>query len=113
MTEADVSRKLREVLSTFGAVAWKISDRFHASRPDLVVCHLGRFITIETKIYPNKPTALQEHTMTELNNAEAYVVVATYNKESKWLTLLDYGTGHSVAFKDIRGAVQWLLRHRY
>lgn len=113
MTEADVSKKLREALASLGAVAWKMSDRFHASRPDLLVFKDERgAIAIETKIFPNLPTALQKWTLVELMNAGVYTVVATYDKKSKELRITDIKHGTSVWFRDIKESAQWLLRQR-
>ncbi len=112
MNEADVSRKIRLMLEELGAVCWKVSDRFHASRPDLVACHLGRYFAIESKIYPNKATAAQEHELNKIVQAGGAAYVATYNKVSKDLSILDKRTGEPAYFKDIRGAAQWVLRHR-
>lgn len=113
MIETDVSRKLREALVSVGAVAWKTSDRFHAARPDLLVWYDGRSFAIEVKIHPNKPTDLQAHVLQELQGAGVTCYVATYTKISKTLTLLDLKTSEPAVFKDIRSAVQWVLRHRY
>jgi hypothetical protein len=110
MTEADVSAKLRVALCEFGAVAWKVSDRFHASRPDLVICHQGRFIAIETKMAPNSPTAAQTFTLTELVGAGAQVYVATYDKRDKTLAILSMYSGSLTSFKTIKEAAQWLLK---
>jgi hypothetical protein len=110
MTEADVSAKLRKALVSLGCVAWKVSDRFHASRPDLVACHNGRFIAIETKIYPNKPTTLQAFTLAELVAVCAIVYVVSYDKLSKALILTEVSTKDTTSFTDIRKAAQWVLR---
>lgn len=110
MTEANVSAKLRVALCTLGAVAWKVSDRFHASRPDLIVCHLGRFIAIETKMAPNKPTPAQTFTLTELVQTGAQVYVATYDKRDKTLAMLLLETGITTTFKTIKEAAEWTLK---
>lgn len=110
MTEATVSRKLREALSSLGAVAWKVSDRFHASRPDLIVAWEGRFIAIEVKIEPNEPTGLQRLTLNDLVYVEAEVYVAYYHKTTKWIALTHLNYGHTCSFQDIKEAAKWLLR---
>lgn len=113
MNEADISAKLRVMMTTLGAKVWKVSDRFHASRPDLAICHEGRFIVIEVKIYPNVPTKAQLHELHEIIKAGGVAYVATYNKLDKGLTILDVTYGHSTyGHKDIRTCCQWLLRHR-
>ena len=110
MTEADVSSKLRVALSEAGAVAWKVSDRFHASRPDLVICYGGRFIAIETKMAPNIPTDLQTHTLTDLATHGAQVYVASYFKRDKKLALLDMVSGHVTSFTNIKEAALWIIK---
>lgn len=110
MTEADVSTKLRVALSEAGAVAWKVSDRFHASRPDLVICYGGRFIAIETKLAPNTPTDLQTYTLTDLAMHGAQVYVASYFKRDKKLALLEMVSGHVTSFTNIKEAAIWLLK---
>ena len=47
-----------------------------AGIPDIVACHLGKFIGIECKAGDNKPTALQERELNRILNAggEAYVI---------------------------------------
>lgn len=110
MTEANVSAKLRVALTELGAVAWKVSDRFHASRPDLVVCHQGRFIAIETKMAPNSPTEAQTFTLTELLQAGAQAYVATYSRRDKTLVLMSMYDGSFTSFKTIKEAAVWLLQ---
>lgn len=112
MNEADVSTKLRVALASLGAVAWKVSDRFHASRPDLVICNKGGFIAIEVKIFPALPTELQKWTLVELHNAGAYVTIASYDKKTKNIRITEFSTGNSTTFTDIREAAPWLLRQR-
>lgn len=114
MTEADVSTKLRKSLSRFGAVAWKASDRFHASRPDVLVCFIGRFIAIETKIHPNQPTAMQKYTLLELAYAGADVYVASYKKHTKELTLYPIGVEtDGFESQDFDEVAKWVLRLPY
>lgn len=110
MTEAKVSAKLKDELIKLGAIAWKLSDRFHASRPDLLVIHNGRFSAIETKIRPNKPTALQKLTLDELSKAGTATYIASYHKQIKRLSLLHRENGHEINFKSFAEAAQWLLR---
>lgn len=112
MNESDVTRKLRVMLEELGAVVWKTSDRFHASRPDLVLCHLGRHITVEVKIYPNEPTPAQRHELEKLTQAGGIAYIASFNKLSKYITITDVKHGCSSCFADIRGCIQWLLRQR-
>ena len=109
MNEADVSSKLRVALIGAGAKAMKVSDRFHASRPDLFICHLGHFIVIEMKIHPNIPTDAQEYELTDFVEHGASVFTGSYNKLTRVLTLLHLESGTSASFKDYKEAAQWLL----
>lgn len=111
MNEADVSSKLRVALIGAGAKAMKVSDRFHASRPDLFVCHLGHFTVIETKIYPNTPTDAQEYELMDFVEHQATAMTATYNKLTKVLTLLHLESGTSASFKDYKEAATWVLNY--
>jgi hypothetical protein len=109
MNEADVSSKLRVALRAAGAKADKMSDRFHAARPDLYVCNSGATLVIETKIHPSTPTDLQT---LELNNFiwhGAVSVVATYNKKTKELHLVNMGLCNDAHFTNYGDAAQWLL----
>lgn len=110
MNEASVSRKLREAAVSLGAVCWKTSDRFHASRPDLMVFYNGRNIPIEVKVYPNKLTPLQELTLTELYNVGLRVFVATYYPFNKTLLLTEFNYGGPPAFTNLKEAAAWLLK---
>jgi len=113
MTEAQVSKKLRDALNELpNTVCWKISDRFNASRPDLIICHAGEFLAIETKVHPNRLTPLQQLTLDTLRKAGADTYVATYHKGTKLLSLLHEEYGHQITFKDIKDAALWLLRPR-
>ena len=110
MTEANVSTKLRVELSKGGAKVWKVSDRFHASRPDLVMCYQGRYIAIETKITPNKPTKAQLQELYEIVAAEGEAYVCSYHKGTKRYSLLHVNHGHTICFVDYKGLCEWLLR---
>lgn len=108
MNESSVSAKLRVALVSLGAVVWKLSDRFHASRPDLLIFNAGKCIVAEVKIHPNKPTKLQEFTLTELYNVNIPTYVITYFPNSKSYLVNSYKSGPT-SFTDIRGVTQWLL----
>jgi Holliday junction resolvase len=109
MTEADVSSKLRVCLIEGGAKAMKVSDRFHAGRPDLFICHLGRFIAIETKIYPNQPTFIQAQELTDFVQHGAQAYIASYDKRARILTMTSLNDGVREVFKTIKDASTWLL----
>ncbi len=111
MTEAAVSSKLRVALCAQGALCWKISDRFHSARPDLLLVSHGITSYIETKIYPNKPTQLQLLTLQQLSLQGAPAWVLTYNKQRKDYTLCAVATGTQTNFTDHRKMAVWLLEH--
>lgn len=110
MKESVVSAKLRKELVSLGAVSWKMSDRFHASRPDLLVAYNRITSFIEVKVYPNTTTKLQQVTLNELYNVGVPTYTLTYYPNSKSLIFV-YGTGQvgSTPFFNYRQAAQWLL----
>jgi hypothetical protein len=110
MNEAYVSRKLREALEDEGAVCWKLSDRFHAARPDLVSCFLGQFIAIETKIHPNKLTLLQERELASLALVDAWCYCVTYRPEFKLLVAVQHCSWDAASFSDYKECARWLLK---
>jgi hypothetical protein len=110
MNEAYVSRKLREALEDEGAVCWKLSDRFHAARPDLVSCFLGQFIAIETKILPNAPTKLQEAELVNLSTVDAWCYVVSYEKSSKYLHAYQLISDDTLATPNYKEMARWLLK---
>jgi hypothetical protein len=108
MNESAISRKLRVELEWRGAWFYKASDRFHASIPDLIGCHNGRFIAIETKVHPNSVTDLQAWTLAQLAKHGAAVFVVTYHKVRKDYTLSHAGL--RATFPNYKDAVEWLLK---
>jgi hypothetical protein len=110
VNESLVSRKLRIALNEEGAVCWKMSDRFHAARPDLIACFLGQFIAIETKIHPNKPTLLQAHELNTLVFVDAWCYVVTYHPVKKLLVAEQLLSGDSVVSQDYKEIARWILK---
>lgn len=110
MKEAAVSKRLREEFILNGAVAWKISDRFHASRPDLLIIKSIVTIYLEVKVHPNKITKLQEHTLEELWNSGAPTYTATYYPASKSLIYNNLDGTCSMPFFNLKEAALWLLK---
>lgn len=108
MTESNVSTKLREALASLGAVVWKVSDRFHASRPDLLFFYNGVCGAIEVKVHPNKITKLQEHTLNDLYNQSIPTYVLTYFPMSKTILITMFNYGGPPAFHSIKEAAKWL-----
>lgn len=110
MKEASVSTKLREALASLGAVAWKVSDRFHASRPDLLVLHNIVTIYVEVKVHPNNVTPAQQHTLDDLANHGAPCYVGTYFPNSKTFIFADMRGTSSMPFFKMKEAAAWLLK---
>lgn len=107
--EAYVSRKLKEAFVSEGAVCWKISDRFRASRPDLLFAYHGETGFIETKVWPNTPTALQQLTLLELSAVGINAYEASYDKALKTITITHFVTRERMTFLKIKEAALWLL----
>lgn len=118
MNESDVSRKIREELVAGGAMALKLSDRFHASRPDILFVYQGVTGYIETKMHPEKPTPLQELTLQDLADHGAPTYVLWYVKKTKDYKVLavkqtetfDDKQQEVTSFADHRKLVEWLLK---
>lgn len=113
MKEAAVSKKLRDLLVSQGAMAWKMSDRFNASRPDLMFFYKGICGAIEVKVHPNKITKLQEHTLNELYNQSIATYVITYFPISKTTLITIFNYGGPPPFITIKEAAEWLLKQNY
>ena len=110
MQEAGISRKIREELLANGAVAWKMSDRFHASRPDLLFIYGGVTGYIEVKVYPRNPTPLQERTLNEIVAAGAPAYVVHYCFTPRIYTLKHINAGTTTVFPNHKELTAWLLR---
>lgn len=109
MTEANVSKKLREALVSLGAICWKTSDRFHASRPDLFIAYQVNCAFLEMKLWPNIPTDLQADTLDELSSVGVQTYVGRYDVKLKVLELRCWITNERHVFTDIKGGAAWLL----
>lgn len=46
--------------------------------PDIIICHGGRFITPELKVYPNTPSKYQEREIAGINEAGGRAFVVTW-----------------------------------
>lgn len=110
MNESYVSTKLRTAVEDLGAICWKCSDRFHASRPDLAFFFKAECTFIEMKMEDNGPTPLQSDTLNHLSSVGIQTYVGNYYKDTKTLVLKDWITEESVSFKNIKEAAQWLLK---
>lgn len=110
MNEGYISTKLRTAIEGLGGVCWKTSDRFHASRPDLLFFYNGVCSVLEMKMYPNVPTNLQAYTLHQLVNVKIPTYVGNYNTNTKILWIEEWNTGVCIPFPDIRKAAEWLLK---
>jgi len=66
-------------------VGWfyKASDRFRAGIPDIIGCYKGRFVALELKVEPNKPTPLQEYELKAIYREGGSAQVVSYNNKTK------------------------------
>lgn len=110
MTETQVSTKLRVALASLGAVCWKVSDRFHASRPDLFLAYQANTTFIEMKLWPEEPTPLQRDTLNELSAVGIETFVGKYDRKLKVLYIIDWITQEKMSFLSILEGAEWLLR---
>lgn len=110
MNEADISKKVREAFVSLSAVCWKVSDRFHASRPDLMVAYHGKCAFIEMKIWPSIPTPLQAHTLSELSAVGIRMYVGQYDSKLKAFTMYEWGIKDKYYFDTAKEVAAWLLK---
>jgi hypothetical protein len=71
--KADVKKLLKEAGAKY---FMPVPTGFSEGAVDFLVCYLGAFLAIETKIAPRKPTPLQEQFLNEITEAGGYAVVA-------------------------------------
>ena len=76
MNETAFKTKVLKVLQSKGGWWYKSADKFTAGIPDILGVYNGKFIAIELKVKPNKPTPLQLHTLhlININNGSATVL---------------------------------------
>jgi len=87
-------------------VGWfyKASDRFRAGIPDIIGCYKGRFVALELKVEPNKPTPLQEYELKAIYREGGSAQVVSYNNKTKL-----YKT-ENTEHKTLEELVQCILR---
>ena len=75
--EAKVKRAVTSYLKNMGAYYfYPVTGVYGASGvPDIIVCYEGKFIAIECKAGSNKPTALQEKNLNDINKAGGFSMV--------------------------------------
>ena len=103
MIESQLQTKLLKALKPYGWF-YKASDRFRAGIPDVIGCYMGRFIALELKIEPNKPTKLQTYEINAILEKGGTALVVSYNNKTKL-----YKSGNE-EFKTIGETVQCILR---
>lgn len=75
--EVKVKAKVKAVLKNLGAYyVMPVTGGYgNSGAPDFLVCYKGRFIGIECKAGRNKPTALQEKNLREIEDAGGSALV--------------------------------------
>lgn len=75
--EVKVKDKVKAVLKNLGAYyVMPVTGGYgNSGAPDFLVCYKGRFIGIECKAGKNKPTALQEKNLREIEDAGGSALV--------------------------------------
>ena len=75
--EAKVKKKVVQILKQHGAYYfYPVTGGYGRSGvPDVIACYRGRFIGIECKAGTNKPTALQQKNLTDIELADGIALV--------------------------------------
>tara|TARA_B100000927_G_C16057679_1_gene305809 strand:- start:78 stop:362 length:285 start_codon:yes stop_codon:yes gene_type:complete len=75
--EAKVKKKVVQILKQHGAYYfYPVTGGYGRSGvPDIIACYKGRFIGIECKAGTNKPTALQQKNLTDIELADGIALV--------------------------------------
>lgn len=75
--EAKVKRKVTQILKELGCYYfYPVTGGFGRSGvPDIIACYKGRFVGIECKAGNNKPTALQQRNLQEIDKADGIALV--------------------------------------
>jgi len=75
--EAKVKKKAVQILKQYGAYYfYPVTGGYGRSGvPDIIACYKGRFIGIECKAGTNKPTALQQKNLTDIETADGVALV--------------------------------------
>lgn len=86
--ETILQKKIRSYLENKGA--WVV--KYHGNEfseigvPDLLVCYKGKFIGLEVKVKPNKPSKIQEAQIKNIIYAGGIALVID---DTNWKTLID------------------------
>ena len=75
--EAKVKRKVTQILKELGCYYfYPVTGGFGRSGvPDIIACYKGFFVGIECKSGKNRPTALQEKNLNDIDNADGIALV--------------------------------------
>lgn len=76
MTEQQLQAKIIKYLNAKGTYTIKVVTATKAGVPDIIACYRGKFLGIEVKIKPNKPSALQEHNIHLINTMAGWAIIA-------------------------------------
>jgi hypothetical protein len=87
--ESKVKAKGVDIFKLYGAYYFfpAQNDYGRAGIPDAIVCYKGKFLGVEFKAGYNKPTALQEREMMEIQKAGGSAMVVredTLNQLAEW-----------------------------
>ncbi len=75
--EGELKKKVKDYLKSIGVYSFMPVQTMYGTRAlDLIVCYKGLFISIETKVKPNKPTKQQLKVMNAIREAGGLAFVA-------------------------------------
>ena len=91
--EAKVKRKVTQILKELGCYYfYPVTGGFGRSGvPDIIACYKGRFVGIECKAGNNKPTALQQRNLQEIDNADGIALVVNEDNLATLKTSIEQG----------------------
>ena len=104
MRESQLQTNLLKELHKVGWF-YKASDRFRAGIPDIIGCYKGRFVGLELKVEPNKPTPLQQYELKAIYREGGSAQVVSYNNKTKLYKA--YDTEH----KTMGDLIKCILKH--
>lgn len=89
--EAKVKKKVTDVLKDLGAYYfYPVTGGFGRSGvPDIVGCYKGKFFAIECKAGKNKPTALQDKHITQIQQTGGFAIVVNEENLNQVRNLLE------------------------
>lgn len=70
MNETALKNKVLKWLRSLDKSWWyKVCDLFNIGIPDIIGCWKGKFVAIELKVKPNKPTKFQKYVIEKIKQA--------------------------------------------